>query len=178
MRWAWARNGCVAACLLLCLVALPSAAADVSLARQLADEGDWEACRRECRRVELQGGSPVAVAALLRDRADAALGNRRPPLPAWKRVGALPVVVMVGFYRLMVAPALGSRCLLDPSCSRYSMQAARERGWLGIPMTGDRLIREPSVVVAREKPIEDEHGHVRFADPVSDHIGGASTNRW
>jgi len=154
-----------------------SVAADFSLARELAEEGDWDACRLECRRQELAGGA-VDEAVRLRKHADTQMAGRRMSLPFWKRVGALPVMGMVGFYRLMIAPALGARCVLDPSCSRYSLQAARERGWLGIPMTGDRLIREPSVVVARENPVEDDHGHVRFSDPVSDHIGGPRLKRW
>ncbi|MDP6490236.1 MAG: membrane protein insertion efficiency factor YidD [Kiritimatiellia bacterium] len=79
---------------------------------------------------------------------------------------------MVGFYRIVVAQSIGSRCVLEPSCSTYSLQAARERGWLGIPMTGDRLIREPSVVHAKEHPVGVINGRTHYADPVSDHIGG------
>ncbi len=84
----------------------------------------------------------------------------------------MPVRGMVAFYRSVIAPALGTRCVLQPSCSAYSLQAARERGWLSIPMTADRLIREPSVVNAKEHPVGRRNGRTHYADPLSDHIGG------
>ncbi len=158
---------------LLCLGALTARAGQLplALARELAAEGDWDACRYECRRVELAESAFAASARELRGQAEHNLSSNRRQTSWWKRLGVLPVKAMVGFYRLMVAPALGSRCVMEPSCSRYSMQAAMECGWLGLPMTGDRLIAEASMVVARHQPVTNEMGQVRFADPVSDHIG-------
>ena len=40
---------------------------------------------------------------------------------------------------------------------------------LAFPMAADRLVREPSVVAQARKPLRQENGSLRFADPVSDH---------
>jgi len=160
---------CALAALLLCIGAartvpasgVPSEAEAAALAKALAEEGDTRAAQVERRRAALLAG----------DRGGAREG---PPASAALRpwpIGALPVRLMVGFYRTFIGPALGHRCILEPSCSQYSLQAAQERGWLGLPMTADRLIREPSVVAARERLVTDAQGSVRIADPVSDHVG-------
>ncbi len=60
---------------------------------------------------------------------------------------------------------------MAPSCSEYALQAVRERGWLGIPMIADRLVREASVIAAGDTRFEDEEGRIRYADPVAAHIG-------
>ncbi len=157
--------------LVLCAVPFRAAAADLALARALFEEGDWPACRVECRRMEAaHPGHEEAVR--LRARAEAQARGIPSGGAWWNRLGAWPVRGLVGFYRAVVASAIGNRCVLEPSCSRYSLQAARERGWLGLPMTADRLIREPSVVEAAEKPVTDSRGFIRYADPVSDHVGG------
>jgi hypothetical protein len=75
---------------------------------------------------------------------------------------------VVGFYRLFVGPALGNRCALEPSCSRYFLEASRRHGLLGIPMTADRFVREP-VVSNSERRIRMPDGTWRHPDPVSDH---------
>ncbi len=168
---------CLIGLLLLGAVTARAGLLPLTLARELAAEGDWAACRYECRRVELTEPSFAAPARELRQRAERELAFSRRQASWRKRVGALPVKVMVGFYRLMVAPALGSRCVMEPSCSHFSMQAARECGWLGVPMTGDRLITEASMVVARHQPLTNAMGQVRFADPVSDHIGWRPVQR-
>lgn len=79
-----------------------------------------------------------------------------------------PAAWIVGFYRAQIGPAIGHRCVLDPSCSEYFLQASRAHGWLGVPMIGDRLVREPGVVQAAEKPVE-RNGMIRFRDPVENH---------
>ncbi|MBT3293943.1 MAG: membrane protein insertion efficiency factor YidD [Verrucomicrobia bacterium] len=164
------RHAWPAACLLLLGLGLGAAASELSLARELADEGDGAACVVECLRVERLYPAHAAEAAQLRramraDRATAA------PRRWWRTLGSLPVRGLVAFYRTTVAPALGSRCLLTPSCSAYSLQAARERGWVSIPMTADRLIREPTVTHARAVPVTMPSGEILFADPITDHIG-------
>ena len=158
---------------LLVLLALPLAAVGtgLELAHALAAEGDWAACRAECRRVETHQPALAGAARQLRHRIAATQTGAQRPATWWKRIGALPVKALVGFYRFAVAPALGSRCSLHPSCSAYSLQAARERGWLGLPMTADRLIREPDVVGARQAPFR-KNGRTLYPDPVSAHIGG------
>ena len=164
---------------LLCLGALTARAAQspLALARELAAEGDWAACRYESRRVEMAVPAFAAPARELRGQAERKLVSGQRQGNWWKRLGALPVKAMVGFYRFMVAPALGARCVMEPSCSHFSLQAATECGWLGLPMTGDRLIAEASMVVARHQPVTNELGQVRFADPVSDHIGWRPSSR-
>lgn len=157
--------------LFLALCRQPAGATGLELARELAAEGDWQACLVECRRVEAYDPTLQSAARALRASVETQEGRARPSKPWWKQLGALPVKALVGFYRNAVAPALGARCSLEPSCSAYSLQAARERGWLSIPMTADRLIREPTVVAAQEKPLPVVQGRRRFADPVADHIG-------
>ena len=89
--------------------------------------------------------------------------------------GAQPGRWIVRFYRAQVGPAIGSRCDLRPSCSEYFLQSSRKHGLLGIPIMADRFVREPSVVSAKEKPVETKDGRIRYADPVEDHdfwLGG------
>ncbi len=93
---------------------------------------------------------------------------RFPKTPGPART-SLPGHWVVGFYRAQVGPAIGSRCDLLPSCSEYFLQASRAHGLLGVALMADRFIREPSVVAARARPVTMPDGHVRFADPVSDH---------
>ena len=165
MRHAWP-----AVCLILLMLGVGAAAAELALARELAEEGDGAACVAECLRVERLYPAQAAQATQLRR---AIRADRGPAVPRrwWRTLGSLPVRALVAFYRTTVAPALGSRCLLTPSCSAYSLQAARERGWVSIPMTADRLIREPTVTHARAVPVTMPSGEILFADPISDHIG-------
>lgn len=164
MRHAWP------AISLLLLLSIGAAASELALARELAKEGDEAACVVECLRIEKLYPSHAAEAAQLRRTVRTAHGATV-PRRWWHTLGSLPVRGLVAFYRSTVAPALGSRCLLTPSCSAYSLQAARERGWLSIPMTADRLIREPTVTHARAVPVTMPSGEILFADPISDHIG-------
>ncbi len=90
------------------------------------------------------------------------------------RLFAWPGVWIVAFYRHAVGPALGNRCSLTPSCSRYFAAASRAHGLLAFPIVADRLVREPGVVAAGEYPII-VGGHVRYADPLQAHdwwLGG------
>jgi len=147
-------------------------APELQLAHELAEEGDWDACLLECQRVAAQCPAHKHAAERLAATAEATRSTSGNRPSWWRRIGALPVRAMVAFYRSTVAPALGSRCVLHPSCSAYSLQAAKERGWLGIPMTADRLIREPTVVNTKAHPVGRRDGRTYYADPISDHIGG------
>ena len=82
---------------------------------------------------------------------------------------ALPARTFITFYRTQVSPAIGARCSLEPSCSEYFVQAVRKHSLLGFPIIADRFFREPSVLAARAKPVVMPDGHIRYADPVSDH---------
>ena len=85
----------------------------------------------------------------------------------WLLDGAAGVV---GFYRLFVGPAIGSRCVLEPSCSQYFLEAGRKHGIVGVPMVADRFVREP-VVSASDRWVRRPDGSWRHPDPVSDHDG-------
>jgi len=90
------------------------------------------------------------------------------PLDAKKGASLRPAVWFVSFYRSQIAPAIAQRCSLEPSCSAYFLEANRDHRWLGLPLIGDRLVREPSVVQAAENPVERK-GRTRFLDPVKNH---------
>ena len=93
----------------------------------------------------------------------------RPRRKAGVSAAARPGQWVVKFYRAQIGPAIGARCDLQPSCSEYFLQASRAHGLLGVPIMADRFVREPSVVSAREKPVEMPDGRIRYADPVSAH---------
>lgn len=93
----------------------------------------------------------------------------RPDRPSKTRVTAKPAEWTVAFYRRQIGPAIGHRCSLQPSCSTYFLEASRQQGLLGVPLIADRLVREPGVVSAGERPVHI-HGAIRFVDPLSDHV--------
>jgi len=85
-----------------------------------------------------------------------------------RRYLTLPAAWLIGFYQHQIGPAIGNRCSLAPTCSRYAQQALSRHGVGGIPMIGDRFVREPSVVAARSNPIQ-EGSRRRYQDPIEDH---------
>jgi putative membrane protein insertion efficiency factor len=61
-----------------------------------------------------------------------------PRKPVWLNL----VVRMLRFYQNNISEKLGNRCVFDPSCSRYSELAFREKGFFkGLKLTVKRLIR-------------------------------------
>ena len=140
--------------------------AGCALARAFADDPALAAAHEDlAERVALCEGSWSA-----KDRADAARLSGAAAAPAARGgIGGWLARRVVGFYRTFVGPALGSRCALEPSCSRYFVHAARKHGLLGVPMTADRFVREP-VVSAPDRPwIRNAAGAWRHPDPVEDH---------
>lgn len=95
----------------------------------------------------------------------------RPPAP--EGVSARPGAWIVAFYRAQIRPAIGHRCVLQPSCSAYFLEASRTRGWLGFPLLGDRLVREPGVVAAAERPVKAGE-MILYEDPLEDHLHAPS----
>lgn len=81
----------------------------------------------------------------------------------------LPLRLFIRTYRSQISPAIGSRCLLEPSCSEFYLRACRKHGWIGMGIGGDRLIREPTVTGDPERAIVMPSGLIRYADPVSEH---------
>jgi len=94
--------------------------------------------------------------------------HRIAPRGRLRRAGVAPAVAVIRFYQRQIAPAIGTRCSLEPSCSRYAVEALRTHGWRGLPMIADRSVREPDVVAARQSPVMRD-GRQRFQDPLSDH---------
>jgi len=79
-----------------------------------------------------------------------------------------PPELAIRFYQRQIGPAIGERCSLHPSCSRYAVQALRRHGLLGLAMYADRGFREPSVVAARERVIRAD-GRRRVQDSLDEH---------
>ena len=61
-----------------------------------------------------------------------------PKRPFWLKT----IIQLLRVYRLRISPRLGKRCLFEPSCSRYSELAFRQKGFVGgIRLTLGRLHR-------------------------------------
>ncbi len=61
-----------------------------------------------------------------------------PKNPIWLNI----VVSVLRIYQNNISERLGNRCVFDPSCSRYSELAFREKGFLkGVRLTVNRLRR-------------------------------------
>ena len=80
----------------------------------------------------------------------------------------LPAQWVILFYQTQIGPAIGQRCSLHPSCSRYAQQALAKHGFLGIGFIADRMIREPDLVAQKSKPIVIE-GRIKYLDPLKNH---------
>src|SRR5205085_12452299 len=62
------------------------------------------------------------------------------PLPL-RPIQIVFCIQLLRWYRRVVSPRLGSRCVLDPSCSRYAALEIREHGMIrGIAFTMARLV--------------------------------------
>lgn len=97
-----------------------------------------------------------------------AILRRSAPRRAGGGIGGFFASCVFKFYHFAVGPALGSRCALVPSCSRYFLEASRKHGLLGIPMITDRFVREP-VASSSDRWVRDDKGALKHPDPVSDH---------
>ena len=110
----------------------------------------------------LQTSSRAWPADLVREQRERIATKR----PSWSR---LPARGVVSFYRAQIAPAIGSRCELQPSCSAYMLEACQAHGLLGYALMADRFIREPSVYNARRQLVVLPDGRIKIADPLTDH---------
>jgi hypothetical protein len=137
---------------------------DLRLASELCDEGNWPACVVECRRV-LAADPHCPEALSLQARAQARMAD---PAAVRSSVWLAPGRLVIRFYRRQIAPALGRRCSLNPSCSEYALQALRRHGLLALAMYADRGVREPSIVADAERVVF-VNGLRKFADPLDAH---------
>ena len=146
----------------------PRLARRAALVAELLDEGAGAEARAEAVRLRREPFWRDGALDALEPRLAAAKPVRSGSVPD-AGSGSLFARAVVGFYRACIGPALGARCALEPSCSRYFLLASRKHGWLGVPMTADRFVREP-VVSAPDRPwIRNETGAWRHPDPVEDH---------
>jgi putative component of membrane protein insertase Oxa1/YidC/SpoIIIJ protein YidD len=91
-----------------------------------------------------------------------------PPVRAKGGAFGAPARLLTWIYRRGIAPALGQRCSLTPSCSQYFLDASEQHGLLGFPIVADRFFREPGVVKDAKKPVLKGRT-LRYADPLNDH---------
>lgn len=97
-------------------------------------------------------------------RRECAVHRPRRRLRLFARIGR----GLITFYRSQIGPAIGERCVLEPSCSEYCRQAFAKHGWLAFAIQGDRFVREPDVVAEKKNPIQ-KRGRTRYPDPLEDH---------
>jgi len=79
-----------------------------------------------------------------------------------------PAKWIISFYQAQIAPAIGERCSLSPSCSAYAMQALRKHGALGLAMYADRAVREPDVIQNCKNPVIIDNRR-KYRDTVDEH---------
>lgn len=89
------------------------------------------------------------------------------PDPAKNRLAAPSWLIR--FYRSQISPAIGNRCVLEPSCSEYFHQAYCKHSILAVPMIADRFFREPGVSNTKDDPVIMPNGQIRYRDPIENH---------
>ena len=116
-----------------------------------------------------EGSWSPADQAEAKQRLDAA--RAAPPATPASRggIGGWFARSVVWFYRTFIGTAIGDRCVLQPSCSRYFLQASRKHGLLGIPLIADRFVREPNASAPDRLWVKTPSGEWRHPDPVEDH---------
>jgi uncharacterized protein len=67
------------------------------------------------------------------------------------------LIALVRFYRFFLSPWLGSRCLYEPTCSAYALQALERHGAAaGSYLTVARLLRCSPWCTAGHDPVPNE----------------------
>lgn len=140
------------------------------LPMELYDEENYSACIAECERILSNFPNDKQILELKESSLKKISEKTKRCTSHKKKKNFLskPLQLAVLFYKKQISPALGQRCALYPSCSTYSMEVLKAYGIIGIPMTGDRLIRESELIKKRKKKIV-VNGKVKVMDPVSDH---------
>lgn len=154
------------------------------LASSLWREGDFQAARREALRtalMDVQGDVCMHTinekatydAKSLRNENKASRDNtvsdvlprRARSARDWLR---MPMLGVITLYQRQISPAIGSRCSMHPSCSAFALDACRQYGLLGIPITANRLVRETDHIRYRKNPVLIG-GQMKYYDPVQHH---------
>ena len=146
----------------------PADEAGRRLVAELREEGNWEACRRECLRLIYRGDESDSLKEMADQAATSAASGPTPSREGRQSLLTLPARWLISLYRTQISPAIGRRCSLHPSCSEYARQAMRKHGLLGLAMYADRGIREPRVVAERRHAIV-VNGRVKYRDPLEEH---------
>ena len=147
-------------------------AENIDLASELYEEDQFSACVTECERI-LADSPENSEAGQLKKAAVVNLNKIRlasgfpPSSHSHKTVVMSPFLFLVRCYQHQISPA-ASPCPLYPSCSAYAVEAIKKHGLLGIPMTGDRLIREASAIRNKQQPAII-NGRLKIQDPLTDH---------
>ena len=72
---------------------------------------------------------------------------------------------LLSFYRNVISPLDGDRCVMAPTCSLYGHQAVREYGpWMGMVLIADRLLHEADEIPL--VPIIIERNEKLYLDPL------------
>ena len=87
----------------------------------------------------------------------------QPPPPAG--IGGGITEGLLRFYRTVISPVDGDRCVMAPTCSLYGSQALRKHGIvLGMVLTADRLLHEADEIP--HVPTLIENGEKLYVDPL------------
>lgn len=104
-------------------------------------------------------------APVLMMKADRATSARDSTAQPSSSIAATPFLWMLTFYQKTVGPVVSGRCPMQPTCSRYSVEAIRKHGpVVGIVMTADRIIHE--LDEQHDAPLVKVGNRYRYADPV------------
>lgn len=92
--------------------------------------------------------------------------NNIKPTPKEDAISGKNILVSsLRFYQRNLSPVMGGRCPMNPSCSRYSIQAINKHGFfIGLVMTADRLIHEADETRLATASVRGNK--VTFSDPV------------
>ncbi len=138
----------------------------IELAESLFDTEDLQGARVEALRILSKHPQHARARRLLDRIPPPASENAVDSGP--RRWAIRPAFWLISFYRNQISPAIGSRCSMHPSCSAYAESAFRHYGWIGLPLTADRLVRESDHVRLQIQPIYVD-GRIRYHDPVGHH---------
>jgi len=95
------------------------------------------------------------------DRATSVVQPGRPEAS----IAATPFLWLLSFYQTTIGPVVSGRCPMQPTCSRYSVEAIHRHGPVtGIIMTADRIIHE--LDEQQYAPLVRSGNRYRYADPV------------